>query len=147
MLQFLKARLSNQITMGKLGFLEDRKTKSKNAAKLDADSKADEEENTLEMKNSPTKQIVTMDDNAIGNKCLALLDRINSMFAIACACLSLFEILAMKTEYGNLQGHVSIAAAQFIRIVLPLLQRILHETKYPNLMRDYIFPKTLRACN
>ena len=148
MLQFFKSEIKLIKSLcGKLEkFLEDRNNKiTQNAAKLDADSKADEEENTLEMKNSPTKQIETMDDNAIGNKCLALLDRINSMFTIACACLSLFEILAMKTEYGNLQGHVSIAAAQFIRIVLPLLQRILHETKYPNLMRDYIFPKTLKG--
>lgn len=148
MLQFFKSEVKLIKSLcGKLEkFLEDRKNRIiKNAAKVDTEGEADEEKKTPEMKKEPTKLVEKVDDNAVGNNCLALLDRLNSMFAIACACLSLFEILEMRTEYGSLQGHVSIAAAQFIRIVLPLLERVLHETKYPNLMSDYIFQKTLKG--
>eukprot|EP00943_MAST-04B_sp_MAST-4B-sp1_P005495 g5495.t1 len=51
----------------------------------------------------------------------------------------------MKTEYGKVQGFAGVAAAQYIRIVLPLLERVLLRTQYKNFMRHYIFEKRTKG--
>ena len=133
-------------------FLEDTKSKYEKNTNINIvinnDNKSEkkhDETNHIKKKEENKVNDDEKNENTIANQCLILLDRLNSMFSIACASLSLFEILNMKTEYGKTQGYVGVAAAQFIRIVLPLLERVLFRTKYKNFMRHYIFEKRTKG--
>jgi hypothetical protein len=80
-------------------------------------------------------------EDQVATNALVLIDYIANVLSICLVALVLSEILHLKQEYANLVAQAGKLAAQFNRIVLPMVERGFHTVK-PNFVAENLFQKS-----